>query len=83
LRASTLEEFRDCIQQLPHASLQFHFITSRLRLHLRTNDFSFWLVKELGQKNLARQVDQIDIYTNTLDSARERILRLVQGELGR
>jgi len=82
LKAWTLEEFRDCIEQLPHASLQFHFITSRLRLHLRTNDFSFWLVKELGQKNLARQIDQIDIYTNTLDSARERILQLVKGELG-
>ena len=82
LRAWTLEEFRDCIEQLPHASLQFHFITSRLRLHLRTNDFSFWLTKELGLKNLARQVDQIDIYTNTLDSARQRILQLVKGELG-
>ncbi|MGH9744517.1 MAG: DUF5752 family protein [Candidatus Acidiferrales bacterium] len=83
LEAWTLEEFRDCIEQLPHASLQFHFITSRLRLHLRTNDFSFWLVKYLGEKDLARRVDQIDIYTNTLDSARTRIIELLKGEIGR
>ena len=79
--AWTLEEFHDCMDHLPHASMQFHFITSRLRLHLRTNDFSYWLAKELGEKELARQIDQIDIYTNTLDAARTRIMQLVEGEL--
>lgn len=82
MEARTLAEFRDCVDRLPHASLQFHFITSRLRLHLRTNDFSYWLSKELGLENLARQVDKIDIYTNTLDSARRQIRKLVDGELG-
>jgi hypothetical protein len=82
LEAWTLEEFLACMDHLPHASMQFHFITSRLRLHLRTNDFSYWLAKELGRKELARLVDQIDIYTNTLDGARARIIQLVKGELG-
>lgn len=79
--AWTLEEFRDGLKALAHGSLQFHFITSRLRLHLRTNDFSRWFYKELGLKDLARKVDQIDIYTGTLDNARETILRLVEKEL--
>lgn len=83
LEAWTLEEFRDCVNQLPRASLQFHFITSRLRLHLSTNDFSYWLAKDLGQKELARRVDQIDIYTNTLDGARRQIIQLLEGELHR
>jgi Family of unknown function (DUF5752) len=83
LQAWTLEEFRDCMNRLPHASLQFHFITSRLRLHLRTNDFSYWLANDLGQKELARRVDQIDIYTNTLDGARTQIIQLIEGELRR
>jgi hypothetical protein len=82
LQAWTLEEFHRCMDHLPHASMQFHFITSRLRLHLRTNDFSYWLAKELGEKELARKIDQIDIYTNTLDAARTRIIQLVKGELG-
>jgi hypothetical protein len=79
--AWTLEEFRDGLEDLAHGSLQFHFITSRLRLHLRTNDFSRWLSEELGLKELALKVDQIDIYTSTLDRARETILRLVEKEL--
>jgi hypothetical protein len=78
--ARTLDEFRDTLTTLSHASLQFHFITSRLRLHLRTNDFSYWLLKELDLKELARRVNQIDIYTNTLDSARSNIISLIESE---
>lgn len=79
--ARTLEEFRDGLRELPHASLQFHFITSRLRLHLHSNDFSQWLSKEQALPDLARKVNQIDIYTTTLDSARSTIIRLVEKEL--
>jgi hypothetical protein len=81
LVAWTLEDFRDELKDIGHGSLQFHFITSRVRLHLRTNDFSHWLSKDLGLRNLAQKIDQIDIYTNTLDSARANILQLVQKEL--
>jgi len=81
--AWTLEEFRDRLKELPHASLQFHFLTSRLRLHLRTNDFSHWFSEVLGMEALARNVDRIDIYTNTLDSVRDRIVTFVEWELGR
>jgi hypothetical protein len=78
--AWTLREFRGGVEGLPHAALQFHFITSRLRLHLHTNDFSQWLLKALGLKELARKIDQIDVYTNTLDGARATILNLVDRE---
>ncbi len=82
-QAWTLEEFCDGLKDLSHASLQFHFITSRLRLHFRSNDFTQWLSKELGLIELARNVALIDIYTNTLDGARKRIIDLVERELGR
>jgi hypothetical protein len=82
-QAWTLEEFHDGLKDLPHASLQFHFITSRLRLQLRTNDFTHWLSKDLGLKELARKVDLIDIYTNTLDSTRTKIMNLVESEIAR
>ena len=78
--AWTLEEFRDGLKRLGHASMQFHFITSRLRLHLRSNDFSQWLAKELELKELGRRVDQIDVYTNTLDSVRTRMIELIERE---
>lgn len=83
VEAWTLEEFRDGLKSLGHASMQFHFITSRLRLHLRSNDFSQWLTKEFDYKELARQLDQIDIYTNTLDSIRSKMIVLVERELSR
>jgi hypothetical protein len=46
--ARTLEEFRGCPQRPSHASLYYRFIASRLRLQLRTNDFSQWLSGNLG-----------------------------------
>lgn len=80
LTACTLEEFRDGLLRLSHSSFYFHFISSRLRLQLRTNDFSHWLADGLGLMSLAESVNRIDIYTNTLDSARAKLLRLVDWE---
>jgi len=79
-QACTLEEFRAGIERMSHASFYFHFISSRLRLHLRSNDFSLWLANTLGLQTLAASVDQIDVYTNTLDSARAKVLRLIDRE---
>ena len=80
LTACTLDEFRDGCYALSHSSFYFHFISSRLRLQLRTNDFSHWLADGLGLMTLAESVNRIDIYTNTLDSARAKLLRLVDRE---
>lgn len=80
LRARTLPEFREGIAHLSHASFYFHFISSRLRLQLQTNDFSHWLGDSLGLHTLADSVEHIDIYTNTLDSARAKVLRLIDRE---
>lgn len=77
VEASTLGEFRRGLERLSHASFYYHFIASRLRLHLRTNDFSNWLENSLGLAALAQQVNQIDIYTNTLESARAKMVALI------
>ena len=78
--ARTLDEFRDGIAHLSHASFYFHFISSRLRLQLQTNDFSHWLADGLGLETLADSVNRIDIYTNTLDGSRAKLLRLIDRE---
>lgn len=78
--ARTLEEFRDGVAHLSHAGFYFHFISSRLRLQLRTNDFSHWLSDALGLQTLAESINRIDIYTNTLDSSRTKLLRLIDRE---
>lgn len=81
LEAATLGEFRQVLEHLSNASFHYHFITSRLRLHLRTNDFSHWLADGLGLGTLAQRVNRIDIYTNTLEGARERLLALLEQEV--
>lgn len=82
LSAATLEEFRRGVAHLSHSSFYFHFISSRLRLDLRTNDFSLWLAENLGLPQLAEKVNHIDIYTNTLDTAREKLLWSLDDERG-
>jgi hypothetical protein len=81
LNAMTLQEFHDGLMKISHTSFHFHFISSRLRLQLKTNDFSQWLAADLKLDSLGSHINRIDIYTNTLDSARAKILRLVEREL--
>ena len=80
LTVKTLDEFRQGIEHLSHAGFYFHFISSRLRLKLQTNDFSHWLADGLGLKTLAESINHIDIYTNTLESTRAKMLRLIDRE---
>jgi len=80
LRARTLDEFRQGIEHLSHAGFYFHFISSRLRLQLQTNDFSQWLAGGIGLQTLADSINKIDIYTNTLESTRAKMLRLIDRE---
>ncbi len=79
--AWTLGEFRERLEHLSNASFHFHFLVSRLRLHLQTNDFSQWFTKELALESLARRTNNIDIYTNTLEGARAKLCQYVDREL--
>jgi hypothetical protein len=80
--ARTLPGFRAGLERLSHSSFYYHFIASRLRLELRTNDFSHWFRNALGKDSLADRTDRIDVYTNTLDTARRELIELVDREIG-
>ncbi len=79
--ANSLAGFRASLERLSHASFYHHFLASRLRLQLRTNDFSHWFSAALGLDKLAEKANRIDIYTNTLDSARAELIELVEKEM--
>jgi hypothetical protein len=81
LEARTLEEFRSGLASLGHASFYNHFVASRLRLQLGTNDFSHWLADAIDAKDLAQRANRIDIYTNTLETAQAELLSLIDREL--
>ena len=76
----SLEEFERGLKSLSHTSLYYNFLASRLRLRLNTNDFSHWL-ETLSLNALARRINAIDIYTNTLDTARDAMVRLIDWEV--
>ncbi len=76
-RATTLAELEEGIRTSNLQTLHYHFINSRLRLHLQTNDFSHWIETAMELPELARRVDRIDIYMNTLDDLREELVRTI------
>jgi hypothetical protein len=79
--AQTLAGFRAGLERMSHASFYHHFIASRLRLQLRINDFSHWFATALGLEQLAARSNRIDIYTNTLDTAKLELITLVDREM--
>ena len=77
LVADDLDTFVGCLLCVSLRSISYHFIESRLRSPAAANDFSRWLETSLGLGELARRVDAIDIYTNTLEGVREQIVKAV------
>lgn len=74
----TLQEMAGGIRRLGHQSLHYHFISSRLRLRLQTNDFSYWIERHLDLPRLADRLNRIDFYNDTLDDLRRDLLALLE-----
>lgn len=81
--AYDLAEFAGCLKRLSISSLYFHVFEARLRPPLGVNDFSHWFETQLGETELAKQVERMDPYTQTLEGLRSKILGLVQKSLER
>jgi len=81
-RARTLEELRRGIQEMSGESLYLHFIAPRARLDQQSNDFSIWLGKHLGLKELAGKIDAIDVMEGTLERTKGKILELIDEASG-
>ncbi len=79
--ARTLREFAEGLRHVSVHSIQHHFIEARLRIKLMSNDFSQWLLEDLGLPEAARQLNRIDIYTVTLDDVKNQIIRIVERAL--
>ena len=82
-QANNLAELADGIRILGLQSLHYHFITSRLRLRLVKNDFSFWVEHSIELPELSDLLDRIDFYTNTLEGVRAEILQTIEPWMNR
>lgn len=76
--ANNLGELIDGIRRSSLQTLHHHFINSRLRLHLVTNDFSYWIHHSLGLPDLAQALNRVDVYTNTLEGLRRDLVETLQ-----
>lgn len=79
--AHTLREFAEGLRNVSVHCVHHHFIEARLRLKLMSNDFSQWLLEDLGLPDAARELNRIDIYTATLEDVRVLIIRFVERAL--
>jgi hypothetical protein len=82
-QASTLAEFAEALSCVSISSLYFHIFDARLRVGRSTNDFAMWLDEQLGLKDLAENVANLDPYMHTLETLRSLVLSLVNHELDR
>lgn len=71
--AHNLEEFREGLKKVSINSLYYHVFEARLR-NRGMNDFSEWFDQSLHEKELARALDKLDPYTQTMEGLRQRIL---------
>jgi len=77
----TLEEFEQALKDISSRSLYYHFFPARIRLKKKTNDFSAWIEDSLDNPKLARRINEIDLYINTIREIRKKIISLVEEEL--
>jgi len=76
-----LKEFRDTIKNITIDSIYFHIFEARLRLEKKDNDFSYWILTSLGDKELADEISKLDPYTHTLESLRQVLIKIVEKRL--
>lgn len=73
--AYDLRSFRDELATISIDSVYFHYIESRLHSRLQSDDFSTWIEKSLGMRDLAREIRSIDINVYTLEGLTARMLQ--------
>lgn len=79
--AGTLREFAGILSRITVDSIYYHVFESRLRLEKGNNDFSRWFEDCLGDGELARLVERVDPYTQTLEDLRRNLLRRIERRL--
>ena len=65
-----LGEFLEALRKASAASLYLHVFEARLRPPLGLNDFSAWLGRELGEKELAGKIARLDPYSHAHEALR-------------
>jgi hypothetical protein len=73
--ANNLKEFIEIIKDIGISSLYYHIYEARTRLSEGENDFTAWF-RGIGEKKLADELCKVDPYNMTLESLRDKILKM-------
>lgn len=76
--ARNLEDLMEGVRGMSRQTFHYHMINSRLRLQLRTTDFSNWIEKSLDLPKAAEELNRLDIYLNTVEDLRQDVLNVLQ-----
>jgi hypothetical protein len=71
-----LKEFREILQKIGINSIYYHVFEAKLHLEKGENDFSNWF-EEIGENELAQEINRMDPYTVTLEGLRKKIIHHV------
>jgi len=77
-RAADLVEFAECLRKVSLSSIYFHMFEAKLRLERPTNDFSYWLMDSLGERQLALRIAQLDPYSQSGETIRSSLLKILE-----
>jgi len=75
--AESIKDFKEKLNLVSIYSIYFHLFEARLRLERKDNDFSIWL-RDKGYKDAAEKISQLDPYTETLSTIREKIIKIIE-----
>lgn len=76
-----LREFVDALKKVTIDSLYFHIFEARLRLEKGDNDFSNWVEKSVGDKELAFRTSGFDPYSYTLEGLRNILVNIIESRI--
>jgi hypothetical protein len=72
ITASSTVEFAEKLQIIPIQSVTFHF---------QRQDFQRWFINTIGDEELAKRIDQINVWTHDDENLRKELSKTVQNRI--
>jgi len=79
--ASDYAGFIECLRKVSVSSLYLHVFEARLRPPYGVDDFSHWFKTNFNDEVIGKEISRLDPYSYTLESLRQRIIRIVEHRL--
>ncbi len=76
--AYDLKELTEIMKKITIDSIYFHVFEARLRLGKNGNDFSIWIEKSIGDKELASRLLKLDPYACTMEDLRNILIKIIE-----